>query len=100
VLLIKEAEATRCFKRSKNGCLDPFAGTELLKPGPASGWNSQDHAFLRFRNPDFGIGEPFILEQCSVEMDHSAERLPHLADSGAEPPRSAIGDGMIEAQVA
>src|SRR4029077_16191102 len=56
--------------------------------------------FLRFGNPDFQVGKPFIFQGRSLELDLGAEFFGHLADGRAEAAGAAIRYRMIQTAVA
>lgn len=61
--------------------------------------DGEDHSFLCFGDPYFGVGQAVVLERCAIEVDSRAELFPHFSDGGGEPACAAIGDGVEEASV-
>jgi hypothetical protein len=73
-----------------------FLVADRLECPEVRGRDRQDHAFLCFADPDFGVREPGVLERRSLEM-HGGPDLPtHFADRRGEPARAAIGHAVIE----
>ena len=64
------------------------------------GGHRQDHPFLGFRDPDFGVGQPFVFQRRGIQPDFRADVLTHFAHGAGEPAGAAIGDGVVQALIA
>ena len=62
--------------------------------------HGQHHPLLGFRDPHFGVRQPFVLERNAVEPDFGADLFAHLADGAGKAAGAAIGDGVIQPAVA
>ncbi len=100
VLAILELQPPGGQELADHRGLDPFAFGQLGKRLPLLGSDGQHHSLLGLGDPDFGVGQPLVLQRHAVEPDFGADRLPHFADGARKAAGAAVGNSVIQPPVA
>ena len=98
--VVLEDEAAGRLEAADDGGFHVLALAKGLQFRPLSFRHGKDHPFLGLANPDFGVGQPFVLERGFIEPDFRSNLAPHLTHRAGKSARTAIGDGGVQAPVA
>ena len=95
-----DLEALRVRELAEDCRLDLVALEDLAEGVDLVGRDGVDHPLLSFADPDLGRRQAAVLERSMLQVHACTDLLAHLADRGAEAAGAAVGDRVVESQVA
>ena len=98
--VVLQFQSARRHEAADDRGLDILALAERLQSRPFIFGHGQDHPFLGFADPDFGVRQPFVFERGLFEPNFGADLLSHLADRARKAAGPAIGHRVKQPSIA
>ena len=99
-LLVHQTKVSRRYEFADDSKFDILVLTEFLEACQMDRRDGQNHPFLGFADPNFGVAEPLVFHRGAIEPNFGSQLLAHFADGAAKAACPAVGHRVVQAFIA